>query len=231
MPTGPPDPRLLDRLLAAQERDSARLAAHVHDDAVQTLAAVELRLGLLRGAVARHDPGLGEQVHVLQDLVSGVVDGLRDLLVDLEPTAPGTPTGVLLREVAEQALAGSDTRLRLDLDPVGRTHHVLGDLARAQLVRALRAVLAGVRRRASRQALLVARLVDDGLQVRVEDDGHEPAREPAREPGWEPGWEPGGDADLADASDRAAALGGTLDVVASPGGGVTATLWLPSAVR
>ena len=39
---------LLDRLWAAQEHERNRIAADVHDDSVQTLAALDLRLGLLR---------------------------------------------------------------------------------------------------------------------------------------------------------------------------------------
>ena len=47
---------LLDRLVQAQEDERARIAADVHDDSVQALAAVELRLGLLRRQLAGRAP-------------------------------------------------------------------------------------------------------------------------------------------------------------------------------
>ncbi len=57
---------LLDRLVQAQEDERARIAADVHDDSVQALAAVELRLGLLRRQLGRLTGGAaGDRGHVV----------------------------------------------------------------------------------------------------------------------------------------------------------------------
>ena len=47
---------LLGHLVRAQEAERARIAADVHDDSVQSLAAVELRLALLQAELRREQP-------------------------------------------------------------------------------------------------------------------------------------------------------------------------------
>ena len=61
--------RLLDRLVQAQEDERARIASDVHDDSVQALAAVELRLGLLRRQLGDDRPELRETAETLAGTV------------------------------------------------------------------------------------------------------------------------------------------------------------------
>ena len=60
---------LLDRLVQAQEDERARIAADVHDDSVQALAAVELRLGLLRRRLSTRAPDLLQGIDEMSDTV------------------------------------------------------------------------------------------------------------------------------------------------------------------
>lgn len=80
--------RLLDRLVVAQEEERAHIAADVHDDSVQSLAAVDLRLGVLHRLVSDGSPELLAVVEKLQETVSGATARLRQLLFDLEPPGP-----------------------------------------------------------------------------------------------------------------------------------------------
>jgi len=90
---------LLDRLVAAQEEEGAHIAADVHDDSVQSLAAVDLRLGVLHRLVSETaSPDLLSVVEKLQETVSGATDRLRQLLCSTSsPPPPGwayrTPCG------------------------------------------------------------------------------------------------------------------------------------------
>ena len=78
---------LLDRLVQAQEDERGRIAADVHDDSVQALAAVELRLGLLRRRLAERAPDLVESVDQLAETVETATGRLRHLLFDLDSPA------------------------------------------------------------------------------------------------------------------------------------------------
>ncbi len=78
---------LLDRLVQAQEDERGRIAADVHDDSVQALAAVELRLGLLRRRLAERAPDLVESVDQMAETVETATDRLRHLLFDLDSPA------------------------------------------------------------------------------------------------------------------------------------------------
>ena len=69
----------------AQETERSRIAADIHDDSVQSLAAVELRLGLLRRRMVGSAPDLLPMVDQLSHTVRAASDGLRHLLFELEP--------------------------------------------------------------------------------------------------------------------------------------------------
>jgi signal transduction histidine kinase len=75
--------RLVADLVTAQEVERARIAADVHDDSIQTMAAVALRLELLRDEVA--DPAAREAVDVVAEKVRAAVVRLRRLIFDLSP--------------------------------------------------------------------------------------------------------------------------------------------------
>ena len=75
---------LLERLVEAQETERAKIAGDVHDDPVQALAVVDLRLGLLRRRIAEQAPELLDAVGAVQETVVAATERLRALLFDLE---------------------------------------------------------------------------------------------------------------------------------------------------
>ena len=99
---------LLNRLVVAQEDERTRIASMVHDDSVQALAAVDLRLGLLARRVAGAAPELSATVAQLQGTVEAVSGGLRRLLFELEPAGSDVPLVDLLREAAGHVFEGRD---------------------------------------------------------------------------------------------------------------------------
>ncbi|HYL08470.1 MAG TPA: PAS domain S-box protein, partial [Candidatus Udaeobacter sp.] len=76
---------LVRRLVDAQEDERRRIAADVHDDAVQVMSAVTMRLHLLAQKLT--DPNERELVAKLQSTVSLAIERLRNLLFELSPPA------------------------------------------------------------------------------------------------------------------------------------------------
>jgi CheY-like chemotaxis protein len=76
---------LVGRLLDAREQELAAVAGHLHDDLLQKLAAVTLRLGLLRlrGFVT---PEGEAEVGELEQVLLGASDRVRTQILDLSPS-------------------------------------------------------------------------------------------------------------------------------------------------
>lgn len=210
--------RLLDRLVQAQEDERARIAADVHDDSVQALAAVELRLGLLRRRLAGADPALVESAQTLAETVSGAIGRLRALLFDLESPAVESDLVTALAIAAEHTLVD---RVRWRI--AGDTE---ADLPRAQRVtayRIAREAMANVVRHADAQAVEIrVSRHGDGVEVAVDDDGRgfDPATVEPRP----------GHLGIPAMADRATVAGGRLSVERRAEGGTRIRLWLPVTV-
>ena len=209
---------LLARLVQAQEDERARIAADVHDDPVQALAAVDLRLGMLRRRAAEQAPGLVEAVDLVHSTVSTATERLRHLLFDLEPPAREAGLGHSLAEAGDVVFAGTQVRCEVTGD---RDLH----LPEAELVTAYRVAkeaLVNVRKHAdARRVVVDVTRCDGGVSVSVCDDGRGIAADE------ESGEYRPGHLGLPSMRDRAAAAGGTLSVGRREGGGTRVRLWLP----
>ncbi|MFP5252352.1 MAG: PAS domain-containing protein [Actinomycetes bacterium] len=206
---------LLSRLVDAQDEERRRIAADVHDDPVQALAAVDLRLGLLRRRVREQAPALVDALDALQDSVSGATDRLRALLFDLDPTDLERGLGEALRRCADDVLDGSGVHWDVDATGEPDSHQS----TRAVAYRIGREALINVRKHAEAARVRVeVGSADDGLLLTVTDDGV--GLDPAvpSQPGHR---------GIATMADRAAAAGGTC--AATPGAhrGTVVTVWLP----
>ena len=207
--------RLLDRLVQAQEDERARIAADVHDDSVQALAAVELRLGLLRGELAHEESGLQEAADTLAETVTGAIDRLRTLLFDLESPAAETDLASALAVAAENVFEGQ-LRWRI----TGDTTLDLPASLRVTAYRIARESMANVvRHAAAREVEIRLTAADGGVEVLVEDDGRgfDPATIRHRP----------GHLGIPAMVDRATIAGGRLDVERRAEGGTRVRLWLP----
>ena len=72
-----------DEILKAHAEERRRLAAAIHDDPVQVMAAVALRIGLLRRTLT--DPAQIEACEELEALVADSTAALRRLIAELDP--------------------------------------------------------------------------------------------------------------------------------------------------
>ena len=208
---------LLTRLVDAQDAERARIAADVHDDPVQALAAVDLRLGLLRNQLHDRAPELLPSLDQLKTSVVGATERLRDLLFDLEP--PDLRHGLTdaLTRAAEEVFESTKVRWAVD----GAHEPAVPDATRAVAYRIAREAMINARKHANatRVALTISGS-DGGLEVRVADDGTGLGHEPVQSRRGHRG--------LLNMEDRAAVAGGRLDVRTARPHGVVVTVWLPA---
>lgn len=208
------------RLVAAQEEERARIAADVHDDSVQSLAAVDLRLGLLRKRVLESAPQLVGDIDEVQRTVGMVAAGLRDLLFELESADTSSPLTELVREAAAHLLEDTDIRYDLVVD-AGRWNHrsVLSQTDRGQALRIVKEALFNVRKHSGATHVTIGIVPDaQGVEIAVGDDGAGfDVEGAAAKPGHR---------GLANMRDRASVAGGWCRIESS-GHGTVVRFWMP----
>jgi signal transduction histidine kinase len=170
---------LLRRLVRAQEDERSRIAGDVHDDSVQSLAVIDLRLGLLLRRVEAQVPELSPAVAQIQETVGSVTAGLRLLLFELEPTDSGATLPEMFNEAASVIFeSAADVRWTVEVDApaehvgLSQDPHWMPEPARSQVVRVVKEALINVRKHSgARSVSVVVRPDDDGVEVCVMDDG------------------------------------------------------------
>jgi signal transduction histidine kinase len=210
--------RLFVRLLQAQEEERARVAGDIHDDSIQVMTAVGMRLEAM---IARStDETQRAQLAELGGIVTEAIARLRQLLFELRPR-------ILDEEGLSAALA---TYLGTLADETGLEVRLEGDLAaepprelRLVLYRIAQEALVNVRKHARARSVSV-RLADadGGYRLRVVDDGVGFVVEGARP---QPGH-----LGLSSMRERAEMAGGWFRVESAAGRGTSVELWVPAPV-
>jgi PAS domain S-box-containing protein len=206
----------LARQISVVEAERARIAADVHDDSIQVLAAVDLRLGLLRRQLAHDAPahlGLLDRLHSdIQDAIAR----LRTLLFDLEAPAREQPLGDALRHLVARSFDDIDLQWFLD----DETTRELPERVRTAAYRICQEALANIRRHAGAHRVWVRLTdVDEGVLLQVSDDGRGSSVDIA---------EPrAGHLGLIGMRERAAAVHGHWWMQSRPGEGTVVSAWLP----
>lgn len=210
--------RLLETLLVeSQEEERKRIAWDIHDDSIQSMATVALRLQALRRRV--QDPAVAEGLKELEATVGGAIGRLRHLLFELRPM-------ILDREGLVPALRAYLEEMGKEL---GLAHSLTSGLPKeppletaVTLYRLAQEALANVRKhsRAGRVDVALEER-DGGVAMSVRDDGI----------GFTPGagHPPKGHIGVAAMRERAEIFGGWCRVESAPGSGTTVAVWLPVA--
>lgn len=207
---------LLTELLAAEQAERERIAGDVHDDALQLLAAGQLRLQLLLGQLDCGDVAAAQAAaNHIADMLSDAQMKLRQLLLDLEsPTEPGRRLEDALRETAQSFFADTATVVTV----TGTLTELPPDVA-AVFYRAGREAVSNARQHARADHVMV-RLAEDGScwTMTVVDDGvGVPEPIPYRP----------GHLGVRGMSNRVAALGGSFTIKRAAGGGTEVALRVP----
>jgi PAS domain S-box-containing protein len=211
---------LLGHLVAAEETERSRIAADVHDDSVQALAAVDLRLLLLRKALTSRADDLLPTVDNVRDAVAGATDRLRHLLFDLESPAQRMDLPSALTEAASYVFEDEQVGWLIDAE----AGVDLPEEARVVAYRIVKEAMVNARKHAAASEVVVTvRDHDGGVKVEVADDGRGIDLEvDAKRPGH---------LGLTGMRERAAIAGGRLEVEPAMGSGARSgtrvRLWLP----
>lgn len=206
---------LLAHLVRVQEDERRRIAADVHDDTLQVLAATDVRLQALRRRLA--EPAVAEELATVQADLRAATARLRRLVFELEPAG-------LADWGLASALESHLTHLLRD-DPL--SWEVTGELppetpydVRLALFRIAAEAVANVRRHARARRLRIEidsaagdatlRVIDDGVGL--------PADAPPTRPGH---------FGLPGMRERAAAAGGSCRIEPGAEGGTVVAARLP----
>ena len=207
---------LLSRLVQAQEEERARIAADVHDDSVQILAALELRLWMVRTQAEQLAPQLVETVDSSLATLSQATARLRELLFNLERPAQSTDLASAIDDAAAHVFEGLGIRVEVQ----GDRSIDLPEGARITAYRIAKEALVNVRKHAQARHVVVGlKRERQGVLVTIDDDGVGIGTEPIR---GRPGHR-----GLSSMRDRATVAGGEFNVAPRPEGGTRMSLWLP----
>jgi PAS domain S-box-containing protein len=211
---------LLGELVRAEQAERRRIAADIHDESVQLLAAAQLRLQLLDAQLDQvGDSAARQSVANLRELVLGALQRLRQLLVELEP--PGLLSENLaeaIRMVGRRLFDGTAVSVAVQGELTGLTPEVA-----AVLHRAAGEALSNARRHSGAHQVAVRLSQDAGAwRVRVEDDGIGIGAGPRERPGH---------IGIRGMTSRVEALGGICRVSARPEGGTAVDLVVPTPLE
>ena len=210
---------LLAHLVRAQEEERQLIATDIHDDTIQDITAVGLRLGALRRQV--QDPRQLETLARLEETVSRSIERLRHLLFELHPPALDTTGGLsaVLREILLRL--EEETGISVAFED-GMAEEPAKE-SRVICYRIAREALANVRRHAgaSRVDVLVESR-EGGIFTRIRNDGvgFLPDDIPSQLPTH---------LGLVSMRERATVAGGWFRVDSAPDRGTTVEFWIPSA--
>jgi PAS domain S-box-containing protein len=207
---------LVAHLVHAQEQERRRIALDVHDDSLQALEAVGLRLQVLEAKL--DDADQVETARQARDTVREATTRLRDLLFRLAPPA-----------LEREGLVAALKACLAHLDEAGSIeHHLHSDLrieppfeVRATLYRIALEALANIAKHAGAKRVDV-QLAErgGGVAMRIADDGQ----------GVGELVQPPGHMGFATMEERARLAGGECRVSRAPAGGCVVECWLPMAL-
>ncbi|SEG97188.1 PAS domain S-box-containing protein [Nonomuraea solani] len=202
---------LLARLVQAQERERRRIASDVHDDTIQFMVAVGMRLRLLGENLPE---SYASAVHGLDDAVDDAVQRLRDLTFGLRPPADGLVES--LAGYLEQTMTGVAFELVHDLDdePPAETVVTVYRICQESLTNVRKHAMAG-------RVVVELASVQRGVHVRVRDDGV----------GLVSADKAAGHFGLVEMRERAEAAGGWWNIRGEAGTGTTVEFWVPAVPR
>ena len=210
----------LERSVEAAELERRRWARELHDDSLQELAAVKLRLG----ALARTKPeNLPDAVAQAVEHVDASIQAMRSLITDMRPASLdqlGVQPALEALVERSSSLSGVAVSLHVDLryEGGGRQSR-LAPALETTIYRVVQEALTNVAKHAEATRATVTVVERDGVvEVAVTDDGR-----------GLPEGETSAGFGLIGMRERVRLAAGRFDIETSPGQGTTVHAWLPAA--
>jgi signal transduction histidine kinase len=212
--------------MQARERERTRWAREIHDETIQGLGALRLKLANARDLDDRG--ALSEAVGAVLEGLGGEIEGLRHLITELRPAALddlGLEAALQALARRAQAIDGLDVQVELDL---GSRERLDAELE-STIYRVVQEALTNVSRHAHASSARVSVIERDGVvRATVLDDGQglpDTGRLGPRGDGLEGGF------GMAGMRERAELVGGELELSPAPGRGTMVSLSVPLAGR
>ena len=210
-----------------EESERRRWAQELHDQTLQDLAAIELRLGSLAG---NHDPqDLAAGVQDTRVLVREQIRTLRHLITQMRPLALDTlGLSAALQDLARRAEADGDLPVHCDLAELADLPTSTEPDTLVAIYRIVQEALTNARHHsAGHKITIAARSRDDALEITIRDDGIGMPPPAARTP--DPALPPAfGRIGM---RERAEAIGAQLTWSRPSGGGTLVSLLVPHEIR
>jgi PAS domain S-box-containing protein len=209
---------LLSKLVTAQEAERGRIAADLHDDSIQVMTAVGIRLHSLTGKDAKEQ---AEALAKLEGIVNTAIARLRGMLFELQPR--GLETGSLADALREYLGFSADEDAATTVDIVDRLARKLPTKVRFIGYRIAQEALNNARKHAdATQIAVLLEERENGLFVRIRDDGV----------GFDSAiGSPAGHLGLTSMGERANLAGGWMRVNSRLGAGTVVEFWIPFAAQ
>jgi signal transduction histidine kinase len=210
------------QLVRSQEEERKRIARELHDETLQELVALGQRAELARALVERDPAGAARRLEDLQALAKELITKLRHISNDLRPPILEDLGLASAMQYISDDLAGHMPHCAVNCQITGANRRLDPDLELTAF-RVVQQAAANVRTHAPQSTRVDVRLAfgADAIVASVQDNGPGfvviDTQELLRQ----------GHLGLAGMRERAAILGGVVDVVSTPGSGTTISLWLP----
>ena len=215
---------LLAQLFSVEEAERRRIAEDLHDDSIQVLAAVNIRVESLRRRLGDLPGPEGqrtqEQLRAVGEAVCSALERIRRLIFELEPPSLSS-RGInsALEDLLAFHFGESGPRWTIEAVSVVEPPAVVGRL----LYRIAHEAVTNAGRHAhARHVWLTLRREEGAWRLQISDDGLGIAALPVAEPGH---------LGLASMRERATAAGGWCTVGRSDIGGTTVEAWIPERSR
>ena len=214
--------KLVSHLVEAQELERRRIAWDVHDDSIQSMVAVGMRLQLLANRLPEQEAAVVRQ---LDEAVRAAIGRLRDLVFRLRPPE-------LDRHSLVQALDHYLTDVAGSWGITYRLRHALEQEPPSEsaitIFRICQEALVNIRKHARASAVEVSLAsVDAGTLVEIADNGvGVEAGVGAGDPAGRPAFDHFG---MIEMRERAETAGGWWSVGESPDGGAEVRFWIPDS--
>jgi signal transduction histidine kinase len=215
--------------MEARERERTRWAREIHDETVQGLGALRLKLANARDL--GDEAALSTAVDTVLEGLGQEIDGLRHLITELRPAAlDDFGLVAALEALARRGQAIDGLEIETDIDPALGEHRLDAELE-STLYRVVQEALTNVSRHAKATRAVISVSERDGrVTATVTDDGDGlPDGGTSRQR--TPDEELKGGFGVSGMRERAELVGGELELVSAPSGGATMRLIVPLAGR
>ena len=206
---------LAAHLLSVREEERARISREVHDELGQSLTAVKMDLAWLAGRLPRRNGPMLKRIRSTRQLADSIIQSIRRISTELRPAVLdlGLAAAVEWQVQEFQARSGIQCKVRL------LTREVVASNASTAMFRIFQETLTNVARHAkATRAEVVLQKQRDRLVLLIRDNGRgfdqaDPSLSKSL--------------GLLGMRERAAILGGRVNISSAPGKGTTVAAWIP----